>query len=150
MDIGNVPGGKKGPPSRRTTFFDFTPQQGVRARISGWEQSSCEIRFFANGEDVSASSWQWKLRAQHAVRAEQAELQLDIELESAGMRVTKHYVIYPGTSVIREWLTLENSSDIPIRISQVDFLHSRVLGSIEHDLQFNYLTGEETSTVANS
>src|ERR1035437_1195472 len=49
MDIGNVPGGKKGPPSRRTTFFDFTPQQGVRARISGCEQSSCRIRFFANG-----------------------------------------------------------------------------------------------------
>jgi len=118
----------------------------LRNKVSGREYQDgnsppAEIRFFANGEDVSASSWQWKLRAQHAVRAEQAELQLDIELESAGMRVTKHYVIYPGTSVIREWLTLENSSDIPIRISQVDFLHSRVLGSIEHDLQFNYLTG---------
>ncbi len=42
------------------------------------------------------------------------------------MRVTKHYVIYPGTSVIREWLTLENSSAKPFALSHVDFLHTRV------------------------
>ena len=71
----------------------------------------------------------------------QGELQLDIELESKSLQVTKHYMLYPGTSVIREWLTLQNISDKPVQISQLSFLHSRLLGSVAQDLQFNYLTG---------
>jgi len=118
----------------------------LRNKVSGREYQDAnsppvEIRFSANGQDVSSSHWRWDLRSEHAVRAEHGELQLDIELESASVRVTKHYVIYPATSVIREWLTLENSSGKPVRISQVDFLHSRVLASIAQDLALNYLTG---------
>jgi len=100
-----------------------------------------EIRFLVNGEDVSTSNWYWKLRGAQVIRGGQAELQLDIELESAVVRVTKHYAIYPRTPVIREWLTLENAADTPIRISHLDFLHFGVLGSNVQDLQFNYLTG---------
>jgi hypothetical protein len=118
----------------------------LRNKVSGDEYQDAktppaEIRFFANGQDVSASTWHWARRGDHVAHGSQGELQLDIELESAGLQVTKHYVIYPGTPVIREWLTLQNSSGKPIRISQVDFLHSRVLGSIAQDIEFNYLTG---------
>ena len=118
----------------------------LRNKISGREYQdannpSAEIRFFANSEDVSASTWHWKLRDDKVVRGTQGELQLDIELESSAIQVTKHYVIYPGTSVIREWLTINNSSDQPVRISQVDFLHTRVLSSMGQGLEFNYLTG---------
>jgi hypothetical protein len=118
----------------------------LRNKISGREYQdannpSAEIRFFANSEDVSASTWHWKLRDDKVVRGTQGELQLDIELESSAIQVTKHYVIYPGSSVIREWLTINNSSDQPVRISQVDFLHTRVLSSMGQGLEFNYLTG---------
>jgi hypothetical protein len=118
----------------------------LRNQVSGREYQDAnnppaEIRFFANGQDASNSTWQWKLRHDNVIQGNQGELQLDIELESAGIQVTKHYVIYPGTSVIREWLTLQNSSGKPVRISQVEFLHSRILASTAHDLEFNYLTG---------
>ena len=118
----------------------------LRNKASGREYQDsntppAEIEFFSNGKDVSASNWHWQLRAEHSFLADQGELQLDIQLKSEGVRVTKHYVIYPGTSVIREWLTLQNSSAIPIHISRVDFLHSRILGSSTQNLQFNYLTG---------
>src|SRR6202044_2672484 len=66
-----------------------------------------EIRFSIDSADVSASSWRWKLRGEHAVHGSQGTLQLDIELESASIRVTKHYVVYPQTSVFRDWLTLK-------------------------------------------
>jgi hypothetical protein len=117
----------------------------LRNKISGQEYQDgnnppAEIRFVANGEDVSSSTWNWKLRGEHAVRGEQGELQLEIELESAPLHVTKHYVIYPGSSVIREWLTLENISDKPVQINKLDFLNSRVLSSVQ-DLQFSYVTG---------
>src|SRR5260370_36848379 len=141
MDNGYIPGGKKDSPRKRAGFFGLAAQQGVRAGIQDANSPPVEIRFPANGQDVSSSHWRWELRSEHAVRAEHGEIQLDTELESASIRVTKHYVIYPGTSVIREWLTLENSSGKPVRISHVDFLDSRVLGSIAQDLELNYLTG---------
>jgi len=100
-----------------------------------------EIRFFVDGHDVSASNWHWTLRDAKVFRLSQGELQLDIQVESSGLLVTKHFVVYPGTSVIREWLTLKNSSSGPMQISRVDFLHSQFLSSSTHDLQFNYLTG---------
>jgi hypothetical protein len=100
-----------------------------------------EIRFSAGDEDVSASGWHWKLHSEHAIQLSQGEIQLDIALESANLLVIKHYVVYPGSSVIREWLTLENVSDKPVRISRVEFLRTQLLGSMAQDLQFNYLTG---------
>jgi len=118
----------------------------LRNKVTGREYEDAttppeEIRFSADGQDVSASGWRWKLLGEHAIQASQGTLQLDIELESAGIHVTKHYVIYPGTSVIREWLTLQNSSESSIRISQIAFLHTRLFSTIAQDLQFNYLTG---------
>jgi len=100
-----------------------------------------EIRFVINGQDVSAPSWKWSLRGEKAVPGKQGEIQLDIELEHAGISVAKHYVVYPETPVIREWLTIENSTNESIRISHVDFLHTGILSSNARDLQFNYLTG---------
>jgi hypothetical protein len=118
----------------------------LRNKLSGREyldagNPPAEIRFRANGQDVSASGWRWKLGSDLVTRGNQGELQLDIALESGALRVTKHYVIYPGTSVIHEWLTIENHSGGSTQISQVDFLHSSVSASIAPDLQFNYLTG---------
>lgn len=118
----------------------------LRNKLTGQEYQDAgaapaEIRFVADGEDVSASGWHWKLRGEQAAPAAQGTLQLDLELESASIRVTKHYVVYPHTSVIREWLTLENISSKAVRINSVDFLHTRLLGSIAQDLQFNYVTG---------
>lgn len=100
-----------------------------------------EIRFFADDQDASGPNWRWKLRNVHIDLGAQGELQLDIELESANLLVTKHYVIYPGTAVIREWLTIANSSAKSVRLSRVDFLHSGVAGLDAQDLEFNYITG---------
>ena len=118
----------------------------LRNKVSGREYQPgadfpAEIAFFANGNDVSASNWHWNLRGDRVATGAQGELQLDIEVESAGIRVIKHYLIYPGTAVVRQWLTLKNASDIPARINQIEFLHSNIDGSLAPDLQFNYLTG---------
>jgi len=100
-----------------------------------------EIRFQANGQDVSASHWRWQLRDERAARGNQGELQLDIGLESEGLRVTKHYVIYPGSPVMREWLAIENFAGKSITISHVSFLNSSALSSPTSEFQFNYVTG---------
>jgi hypothetical protein len=118
----------------------------LRNKLTGHEYQDvktplAEFRFSVDGEDVNASGWQWKLRTEQAIQISQGALQLDIDLESPTVRVTKHYVVYPGTSLIREWLTLENISPKSLRISHVEFLHTRVLDIVGQDLKFNYLTG---------
>ncbi len=118
----------------------------LRNKLSGQEYQdenhpSPEVRFFADGQDVSAPDWYWKLRGEQTAQGKQGELQLDVELESSGLGLTMHYVVYPATPVIREWMTLRNSSGRALRLSHVDFLDSRILASIGHDLRFNYLTG---------
>jgi hypothetical protein len=107
----------------------------------GGNNESSEIQFVVNGEDVSAPGWQWKLREAHAARGGQGEVQLDIELESIIATVTKHFVVYPGTAVIREWMTVENSSTKSIRINHVGFLHLSGLDFFTQGSRFNYLTG---------
>jgi hypothetical protein len=118
----------------------------LRNKVSGREYQDAiatpaEIRFFVNGQDVSASNWHWELRGEHVAKGNQGELRLDIDVAAASMHVRKSYVIYPGTAVTREWMELHNSSDKPMHLSNVEFLHSRVLGSVAQELQFNYLTG---------
>jgi hypothetical protein len=120
----------------------------LRNKVSGHEYQDSnnppdEIRFFANGRDVTDSSWHWSVRGQTIERGKQGELELSVSLslEAAGLLATKHFVTYPGTAVIREWLTLTNSSPAAVRISNVDFMHCRVLGSASPNLQFNYITG---------
>ena len=90
---------------------------------------------------MSGSGWQWALHDDHAAQGRQGEIQLDIALDSTILLVTRHYVIYPGTSVIREWSTLDNISGHSVNLSHVDFFHAQVLASTAKDLQFNYLTG---------
>jgi hypothetical protein len=102
---------------------------------------TAEIRFFADGRDVSLPDWHWKLLRDSIVRGRQGELQLDITLESVDIQLTKHYVLYPGTTVIREWLTVTNSSPKLIHFTRVDFLHTRLLTPATNDFHFNYLTG---------
>lgn len=118
----------------------------LRNKLSGREHQdsknpSSEIRFSVNGRDVGAPGWQWGLGADHVAVGAQGELQLDIELESASVRLTTHYVIYPGAPIIREWMTLENSSESSVRLEHVEFLHSQIRSSNAQNFQFNYFTG---------
>src|ERR1051325_414909 len=52
----------------------------LRNKVSGREYQDGtppnEIRFLANGQDVSASAWHWELRGDHATRGSQGEVQL--------------------------------------------------------------------------
>jgi hypothetical protein len=100
-----------------------------------------EFNFVIDGQDVTGPGWNWSLISEKAFAGKQGEIQLDIELTCAGIKVIKHYVVYPGTPIIREWLTIENARNEVVRISNVDFLDTHVLSTSANDLKFNYVTG---------
>ena len=121
-------------------------QSSLRKEKSGREYQNgddpaAELRFLVNGQDVSAANWRWKLRGDHTTTGAQGELRLDLELESPALRVTKHYVVLSWNCSHSGMLTMQNSSDKPVQVGQLDFLHVRVLAPASQGLQLNYLTG---------
>src|SRR5208283_3033955 len=82
-----------------------------RNKISGREfiqggASSNEIRLIAEGKEITGASGGWELVGEDSYRLSQGELQLDLKLRNGPLQVSKHYVVYPGSPVIREWLTI--------------------------------------------
>ena len=124
---------------RLTQTSVLNKRSGVEHRAAA--DQPAQITFFADGKDTVAAGWQWILREDRASRGAQGELQLDIELASAGLIATQHYLIFPGTAVVREWLSLKNASDRSVRLGQVGFLNARVSYPQVSDVRFNYLTG---------
>jgi hypothetical protein len=100
-----------------------------------------EIRFTVDGEDVDSPSWNWRFVRDQTHRLKNGELQLDIELNTDSVGVTKHWVAYPDTGVIREWISVQNRSRKRIGLQNVFFLNTRVLGVAANRLEVNYITG---------
>jgi hypothetical protein len=57
------------------------------------------------------------------------------------VEVTKHWVIYPHTAIVREWLSVENMSSGEVRISDLFFLNTRPLGANPDRLELDYISG---------
>jgi hypothetical protein len=102
---------------------------------------SNEIRLIADGQEITGGSGGWELVGEDSYRLSQGELQLDLKLRNGPLRVSKHYVVYPGSPVIREWLTIANDSTKPVSLSDPGFLESSVLAAEVENLDLYYLTG---------
>lgn len=64
----------------------------------------------ANGHDLSPfdATGPWMLVDAKTSKLKQGELQLDLTLRRDSLAVTKTYVVYPGSSIIREWTEFKN------------------------------------------
>ena len=95
-------------------------------------------------ERLSSASGGWALLDAKEAKLKQGELQLDLTLERQGLRVTKSYVIYPQSSIIREWATFANAGKAPLKVSDPGFLSLAVV-SDPASLDFNWMTGGENN-----
>ncbi len=100
-----------------------------------------EIRLKVDGTEVSSPISEWSFVSEHTRQLAQGELQFDIKLKTGSVGVTKHWVLYPQTAIVREWLTIENLSNHDVRIQDLFFLNTRVLGGKPDQLEFDYLSG---------
>ena len=71
----------------------------------------------------------------------QGELQISVTLENEILRVTKYYVLYPGTSVIQEWTAVKNISGEALLISMPNIVEKRLSGIDGASSDFMYMTG---------
>lgn len=124
----------------RFRLTSFKNKLSGREYIQGGVISD-EIRLGVNGQKITGDDGRWALVGEKSQRLSQGELQMDLALRHGQLYVTKHYLIYPETSVIREWLTISNSSREPVRISDLGFLENHILSSEVNELQLYYMTG---------
>jgi hypothetical protein len=64
----------------------------------------------------------WQLENSSTTKLAQGELQLDIVLRRGALRATRSYVVYPQSSIVREWVRFENAGQAPLRIIEPCFL----------------------------
>ncbi|MCL5744453.1 MAG: hypothetical protein M1541_11100, partial [Acidobacteria bacterium] len=70
-------------------------------------------------------------------------IQFDLTLRRGGVEVTKTYVVYPGSSILREWATFKNVGGNKLRIDEPRFLGvSARLGPLA-DVNFHWMSGGE-------
>lgn len=99
---------------------------------------------FHLGQDrqlVTGSAGPWSLVRAQQTRLAQGELQLDLTLQRQSLLAIKTYVVYPGSSIIREWVTLKNAGSAPIRIGEPSFLDLRVKTGDPSALDFLWMSG---------
>ena len=104
---------------------------------------SDELGVVVGGRLLSGSSGGWKLLEAAEHKLTQGEIQLDIQVQREDLEVTKSYVVYPGSSIIREWLNFKNVSGGPLQVSEPTFLNLTSKPGPPGSVDFYWMTGGE-------
>ncbi len=110
--------------------------------------ASPEFSVTVNGQSYSGAGGGWQLGTRKKEGAwttgqlPQGESALDIKLTNDVMTVTRHFIVYPGTAVLREWTSYENAGTQDITVSDAGFLDMRLMGEdCKAGLTFSHFTG---------
>ncbi|MGA2656376.1 MAG: hypothetical protein ABSH34_02550 [Verrucomicrobiota bacterium] len=96
-------------------------------------------------ERVSGATGGWQLVGSKTLKLKQTELQLDVTLQRESLQVTKSYVVYPKSSIIREWVTFKNTGTAPLKIGEPGFLNFTSKPGSPSSLEFLWMTGGENA-----
>ena len=122
-------------------------QRGFNDKASGQELAAgapTEAFSFLLGdakEPIDSASGGWELVDAKQTELKQGELQFDLTVKRGALAITKSHVLYPGTSVIREWLVFKNLGGEPIVVADPSFfsLKARVAAADAQD--FLWMSG---------
>jgi hypothetical protein len=97
----------------------------------------------ANGHELQPfdATGPWTLVAAKSSKLNQGELQLDLTLQRDSLAVTKTYVVYPGSSIVREWAEYKNVGSVPLKLSDPEFLSMSARLGDRASLDFDWMTG---------
>ncbi len=101
--------------------------------------------FKIKGREVAAPdellAGRWELVSSDTNKLKHGELELRIALQQGPLKATKVFVIYPKSSVIREWVSFTNTGDAPLQVVEPEFLNLGVRLGGSPD--FHWMTGGE-------
>ena len=100
-----------------------------------------DFRITADGSSYTGATGRWVLKGSEAKLLAAGEIQLLVTLANEKLEVERTYVVYPHTSIIRQWTTYRNASSRPIRVSDPYFLADRIRAKEANKPVLNYMTG---------
>jgi hypothetical protein len=124
--------------------------KSLKDRATGRELAPADVvsdEFFVSVDGVS-NRWSgagggWRLVGSHVERLRQHEARLDVTLQKDSLQVTKSYEIYPGSSIVRQWVAFKNAGQSPLRIIQPGFLDFSAQPGALRGLDFDWMSGGE-------
>ena len=125
-----------------------------RFQMAGWVNKAAKRQLGSGGGEeffagtggtggVSGMSGGWTLDGERTRALKQGELALEISLKRDGLRVTKTYEVFPGSSVIREQTSFENIGQQPRVIREPGFYCASFQGGGPEALDFHWMSGGE-------
>ena len=99
--------------------------------------------FFGAAEagSIDGGTGGWELRDSAVTILEQGELQLQITLTRRSLAATKTYVLYPLSSVIREWVTFKNVGQEALLLTDPGFLDLAISTPQPSRTRFFWMSG---------
>jgi hypothetical protein len=125
------------------TSFENKLTSPAREYVDAGTPSS-ELRFTWDGTELTGATPGWSCvsgSAAHTTAGGASAMQLDVTLARTGLHVTKHYLVYPSTSVIREWADYENTDTSPHTLARPSFLEQHVMGDETADSTLQWMSG---------
>jgi len=104
---------------------------------------SDELRAGVDGQEVSGTGSNWQLIEAQDHTLTQGEIQLDVTLQQGSLEATKSFVVYPGSSIIREWVRFKNAGSAALTISDPGFLNFTARVGESGVVDFDWMTGGE-------
>ena len=93
----------------------------------------------------SDSTGPWTLVSARTAKLKQGELELDLTLRHDSLEVTKTYVVYPGSSIIREWSEFKNTGSTPLKLTDPEFLKTSARLGDRSSVDFHWMTGGDNA-----
>ena len=116
-----------------------------RDKVSGLDLAANgpELSFAQGAPDnrITGASGNWTLIDAVESEGTQGELQLDLRMSREGVEATKHYLMHPESSIIREWVTFKNIGTAPVCLINPGFLNAALRMGNPETLDFHWMTG---------
>ena len=105
-------------------------------------QRSPEFRVVVSGVELTSTQGKWVCYSHSAEELTGGRLALTLRLRHGGVQVSKTYVVYPESPVIREQVQIENCGDEPLETTDSYFLSMLLrLRDEKGGLSLGYFTG---------
>jgi len=118
----------------------FENKQARRLYVSEATRGE-EFRLAVDGKEYTGLNGGWRLVGSCTSVLPQGEIQLVVRLDNDQLRVEKTCVVYPATSIVRQWVKFQNRSSGPITISNPYFLADRLRAGEADKLTLSYMRG---------
>jgi len=122
-----------------TSFKDKRTGRDLLAGSGGVADFS--VLLGAEHTPVDGASGSWKLVDVKEARQAQHELRLDLTIEREPLRITRSYVLFPGSSIVREATTIANVGKAPIIVSDPGFISMAAAVGKTEAIDFHWITG---------